>query len=292
MRSATAVPPHSVTLAFTTVRVLIIVMATALVGCTTKLAYRYADWYLLWKIDHYVDLSGQQRSYLRGRLKDLLAHHQREALPVYEQVLNEIKVKLADGLTREEVDWIFDRYHQQRADLVDRLVPDGATLLTSIDQGQLRHLQHMLGKDNEKASRDVAEETEVRQVRRTTEALDLLRDWLGPLSREQEQQIRDLVRTIPDLDRSRLTYIQDREQELFSLLRSQGDSQLVRERLRLWLLFPERVVPSYGRSVDQMRESLKRFALVIDSLVTPQQRAHALQRLQKVINDIHSLANS
>jgi hypothetical protein len=289
-----AFPRHpSILHIVTPLRVLVAVLAAALlVGCTTKIAYRYADWYLLWKVDHYVDLNGQQRSYVRNRLKDLLAHHQREALPVYEQFLSEVQLKMADRLTHEELDWIFERYHQLRADLVDRVVPDGAMLLTSINEGQVRHLERMLGKDNEKAGRDVGEEVEVRQVRRTTEALELLRDWLGPLSRDQEQRIKELVRTLPDIDRGRLTYIQDREQELFNLLRLQADSHLVRERLRLWLLFPERIAPAHGRSVDQLRQSLKHVVLAVDELITPPQRAHALHRLQKLINDIHSLATS
>jgi hypothetical protein len=272
--------------------ILILLAVTLLAGCATKLAYRYADWYLLWKIDHYVDLNREQRAYVRGRLRDLLAHHQREALPAYESFVNDVRLKLADHLTREEVDWIFDRYEQLRADLVDRVLPDGAALLTSIDPGQIGHLERMLSKENDKADREVKLEPEVRHLQRASKTLDLLRDWVGPLSRQQEQRIKDLVRTLPDLDRSRLAYVQDRERELLNLLRSDGDDDVLRERLRLWLLFPERVVPAYGRSVAEFRQSLKQMALAIDALLTPPQRSHVLARLQSLINDIHSLHTS
>jgi hypothetical protein len=274
-------------------RLLVALLAVALlVGCATKLAYRHADWYLLWKIDHYVDLNREQRAYVKGRLHDLLVHHQREALPVYELYLNEVKLKLSDRLTREEVDWIFERYEQLRADLVDRLLPDGAALLTSIDAGQVGHLERMLSKDNDKADREVKVEAEVRHLQRASRTLDLLRDWLGPLNRQQEQRIKDLVRTLPDLERSRLAYVQERERELFELLRSDGNVDFLRERLRLWFLFPERVVPAYGRSVGEFRQSLKHMALAIDDLLTPPQRSRVLGRLQSLINDIHSLHTS
>lgn len=41
-----------------------------------------------------------------------------------------------------------------------------------------------------------------------------------------------------------------------------------------------------------MREELKRMALDIDQMITQRQRAHALNELQDLIDDIHTLTTS
>src|SRR5262249_56162016 len=44
-----------------------------LVGCSLTFAYRYADWIILWELDHYFDLTPEQRHHLHLRLTPLLA---------------------------------------------------------------------------------------------------------------------------------------------------------------------------------------------------------------------------
>jgi hypothetical protein len=274
-------------------RILIILLAVAVLSaCTSPFAYRHADWLLVWKIDQYFDLNRDQRAFVKGRLKEHLARHRTEALPVYEHFLTEVKTQATDGLTREELDWIFNRYQQLRADLVQRVLQDGAVLLTSMDDGQVQHLRKALRKENEKVERQVNEKVDKRLAKRANSALDLLKEWLGSMSREQEQRIRAWTFKLPDNDHPRLVYLKAGQQELLGLLQSKRDRQFLQQRLQEWLLFPGRVAPGYGRSQEEMRESLKRMALDIDRIITPRQRTHALNELQDLIDDIHLLATT
>ncbi len=43
-------------------------------SCTFKLAYDYADWLILWQLDHYFDLTHEQKNFLSARLDTLLTH--------------------------------------------------------------------------------------------------------------------------------------------------------------------------------------------------------------------------
>src|SRR5690349_8702776 len=115
---------------------LIGLMAGMLISCMPTFLYRHADRLVLWKIDEYVDLTADQKVFVRTRLKDLLAQHRKGALPVYERFLMQIKERSADGLDRQEVDWMFSTYEQLRADLFGRIVPDGAVLVSSLTDQQ------------------------------------------------------------------------------------------------------------------------------------------------------------
>jgi hypothetical protein len=275
------------------VRVTLMVLALAgLAACAPAFAYRHADWLVVWKIDQYVDLNREQRGFVKNRLKQQLARHRAEALPVYEQFLTQVKTQAADGLTRDEVDWMFERYQQLRADLIQRVLQDGVVLLTSMNDGQVQHLKKVLRKENEKAERQVTEKMEKRLAKRASSALELLQDWLGSMSREQEQRIRELTYMLPDNDHPRLAYLKAGQQDLLGILQSKRDRQLLQQRLQDWLLSPGRVAPAYSRSQDEMREGLKRMALDLDRMITPRQRAHALNELQGLIDDIHLLATT
>ena len=212
-------------------------------GCVNAFAYRHSDWLVLWKMDHYLDLTKDQKRQLRGRVKELLTEHRQEALPLYERFLNGIKEKSADGLTREDVDLIFAKYQDLRADLFRRVVPGAAAFLTSVNDGQLRNLEEAFQEDNQKAEREVKEERGVRMAKRASATLDWLKEWLGPLSGEQKRRITEISLALPDMHRTRFDFQQRRQQEVLDLLRATQDRQIISQRLRDWLVYPDRTNP-------------------------------------------------
>ena len=46
-----------------------------LAGCSILSVYRYADWLILWQVNHYFDLTADQRHDLARRLTPLLVRH-------------------------------------------------------------------------------------------------------------------------------------------------------------------------------------------------------------------------
>jgi hypothetical protein len=56
------------------------------------------------------------------------------------------------------------------------------------------------------------------------------------------------------------------------------------------LVYPDHSTPQiYQDAVHQMREAVKTMALQIDQLLTPDQRHHAVIKLQRLIDQIHDL---
>jgi hypothetical protein len=261
-----------------------------LAGCTLTLAYRYADWIILWELDHYFDLTSEQRHDLGLRLTPLLARHRHEAVPQYEAFLVQIRQRLERGLTSRDIDWTYATYDRLRADLFDRLVADGGVFLASVDSSQVRTFEAALQKDNDKAARLVEAPAPERLTKRATATIDWLEDWLGSLSKDQEAQIRTWSFALPDTQQAWLTYRQQRQQKLLALLHQPRTPERVAQELRTMLVDQDQTAPqAYQDAVRQMRAAVKTMALAIDQRVTTDQRHHAVTKLQRLIDQLHDL---
>ena len=261
-----------------------------LAGCSSLSFYRYADWLILWQVDHYVDLTSDQRHDLAQRLTPLLARHRHEAIPQYESFLVQFRQRFERGLTGQDLDGVYASYDRLRADLFDRVVADGGALLASVDSRQVRILEAALQKDHEKAARLVQDPAPERLKKRADATLGWLEDWLGSLSKDQEAQIREWSLALPDTQQAWVAYQQQRQQELLALLHQSRTPERVAGELRTMFVYQDHTAPqAYQDAVRQMRDAVKTMALAIDQQVTADQRHHAMTKLQRLIDQLHDL---
>lgn len=261
-----------------------------LAGCSSLSFYRYADWIILWQVDHYVDLTSYQRHDLAQRLTPLLARHRHEAIPQYESFLVQFRQRFERGLTGQDLDGVYASYDRFRADLFDRVVDDGGVLLASVDSRQVRILEAALQKDHEKAARLVQDPAPERLKKRADATLGWLEDWLGSLSKDQEAQIREWSLALPDSQQAWVAYQQQRQQELLALLHQSRTPERIAGELRTMFVYQDHTAPqAYQDAVRQMRAAIKTMALAIDQQVTADQRRHAVTKLQRLIDQLHDL---
>jgi len=261
-----------------------------LAGCSSLSFYRYADWLILWQVDHYVDLTSDQRHDLAQRLTPLLARHRHEAIPQYEYFLVQFRQRFERGLTGQDLDGVYASYDRLRADLFDRVVADGGVLLASVDSRQVRILEAALQKDHEKAARLVQDPAPERLKKRADATLGWLEDWLGSLSKDQEAQIREWSLALPETQQAWVAYQQQRQQELLALLHQSRTPERVAGELRTMFVYQDHTAPqAYQDAVRQMRAAIKTMALAIDQQVTADQRHHAVTKLQRFIDQLHDL---
>ena len=266
-------------------------LLVALAGCSfATTAYRHVDQIILWKLDHYFDLNHDQRHDVAQRLAPLLEKHRHEALPQYEIFLREIGQRVERGLSGSDIDWAYATYDRLRTDLFERLVADSGAFLVSVDARQVRTFQSALQKDNAKAARLVQTPTPERLNKRAEATLDLVKDWLGPLTKGQKAQIREWSLALPDVQPMWLAYQQQRQQELVTLLHHPRTPEQITRELRSMFVYHDQTAPqSYQNEVRHMRENAKTMALAIDQRMTPVQRRHAVAKLQRLIDQVHNL---
>jgi hypothetical protein len=265
-------------------------LLAALTGCSLATTYRYADRIVLWKLDHYFDLNRDQRHDVAKRLAPLLDRHRHEALPQYETFLREVRQRVERGLSGPDVEWAYATYDRLRTNLFERLVADSGVFLASVDARQVRSFESALEKDHAKAERLTHTSASERLNKRAEATLDWLKDWLGPLTKEQREQIRQWSLALPDTQQVWLAYRQQRQQELLTLLHQPRTPERTAQELRTMFVNHDQTAPqSYQNAVRQMRENAKTMALAIDQQVTPEQRRHAVAKLQRLIDQIHDL---
>ena len=261
-----------------------------LAGCSSLSFYRYADWLILWQVDHYVDLTSDQRHDLAQRLTPLLTRHRHEAIPQYEAFLVQVRQRFERGLTSQDIDWAYATFDRLRADLFDRVAGGGGVLLASVDSRQVRILEAAMQKDHEKAARLVQDPAPERLKKRADATLGWLEDWLGSLSKDQEAQIREWSLALPDTQQAWVAYQQQRQQELLALLHQSRTPERVAGELRTMFVYQDHTAPqAYQDAVRQMRAAVKTMALAIDQQVTADQRRHAVTKLQRLIDQLHDL---
>ncbi|MDY6841774.1 MAG: DUF6279 family lipoprotein [Pseudomonadota bacterium] len=91
--------------------VLILALALGLVGCSsTKLAYRYADWGIVWWVEDYVSLTSEQKQQLNSDIEQLRQWHCSTELPHYQAWLDELESDITNG----PPDQATIDYHQQQ----------------------------------------------------------------------------------------------------------------------------------------------------------------------------------
>jgi hypothetical protein len=262
-----------------------------LAGCSlTVLAYRYADRLILWQVDHYFDLTSDQRHELGRQLKPLLARHKHEAIPQYEAALVQVRQRVERGLTSQDVDWAYATYDRLRADLFNRIIADGGMFLASIEPQQVQTLEAALQKENSKIARLVQAPAPERLKKRANATVDELEDWLGSLSKGQKAQIRELSLALPDTQQFWATNQQQRQQDLLALLRQPRTPEGIARELRTILVVsPDLASHAYQDAIRQMRVAMKTMALAIDQRLTADQRRHGVKKLQRFIDQLHAL---
>ena len=123
-------------------------------GCSsTKMAYRYADWGIVWWVDDYIPMTAEQESRLEQDIHDLRQWHCATELPRYSEWLAQLKSDVRSGnLSQSTV-----THHQEQLlsffpPLMERARPAATRLLSSLSDEQVQQLASNMEETSELAT--------------------------------------------------------------------------------------------------------------------------------------------
>ncbi len=267
-------------------------LVVVLAGCVTlTFTYDHAERLLLWRIDRYFQLSQDQDGYLKAKLAELHVWHRHTEIPRYSEFLRQVHDRWQDGLTPEDIDWSFDTFANLRASLANRIASEGGVFLATVDAKQLKRLERVVQREHRQWQARAGATPEERSVKRAKNGISSLRDWLGPLTAEQERLTERLIKDMADTADDWLAYRMRRQDEFVRLLQSRPKPALIEHRIHEWFESPgkQSAQPSLD-SAQRWRDDVKATVLMIDRTITPRQRTHASEKLQKLIREIQALA--
>lgn len=259
-------------------------------GCTFKMMYNYADWVIPWVVDDYFDLTTEQDDFLDEKIKQQLQWHKMSELPAYAAFLKEVKQKGQDGLTATELDWVYEQVDQLRKNLVQRLSADAANFLANLNQQQIEYLEAQLAELNAEAQARLTIPLEERKAERAESTVGFIEDWVGTLSEEQKSKILQWSKALPSSFERRIRLREQRQKEFVALLKNHDSAQDIKSHLLKWYLDIEAgYPPDYQKFLKARNQMVREMVLNVDQILTPEQRQHALGKMDEVLADIQDI---
>ncbi|MBW0148928.1 DUF6279 family lipoprotein [Marinobacter arenosus] len=158
-------------------------------GCSsTRTAYRYADWGIVWWVEDYVTLTDAQSAQLNLGIDQLRQWHCSQELPRYGRWLDSLEA----DVRQRNLDPDTIAYHQEQLfgffpPLLEQATPIATDLLASLSDAQVRELAANMAESQrereEEYLADSQKETALARAERTEERVER---WLGDLNGQQK----------------------------------------------------------------------------------------------------------
>lgn len=265
-----------------------------LTGCEQtlyRLLYNSLNTILFRVINQYVDLNRDQDAALRKNLARHLKWHRQTELGRYAETLEGLRGRMAAGLKETDIEWVRGRFDKHSVSLYDEISDDTADFLLSLDGKQIDRLEK---KFTEQLSKMEAEQGKNKEDRLADAEKSITRmmDFIyGDLSRQQKEIIGQGIRQMDNLDSLRLRMLRERLKVFIDLLREKPEKKKMKEHLARSFIRPERFYPEYYRDAAlrrdrQAEEGILRFDR---ELITPEQRVHAVKKIDMLIETLRDL---
>ena len=272
---------------------LLLLAVASLAGCSgARLAYNNADIVVRWMADDYFALEGPQEEDFKARLAGFHAWHRSEELPRYSVLMTSAGDKLADGLTAPELLWAWESVKGGYRRMAAHAAPELAAVLATLTPAQFDRLDKKFAESDAEYAKKYLKGGEAEQrKRRDKRNLELMREWFGDLSDEQEAQLKISSAKLPLLYELRLQNRQWRQDEFVALLKAYRSPAELEPRLKQWLTeWEEGASPEYRRLSELHREGYIQMLLELDRGLTPAQRVHAVTRFYEYAEIFKALA--
>lgn len=239
-------------------RWLLFVAVVLLAGCSsTKFAYNRLDFILPWYLGRYVDLDAGQSDWFDTRIEALLARHRAEELPKYVAFLDALNTDLDRPVTLMQVQGYTDTLELAWYRVRDPGLEELLALGERLSHEQIDGFIDELRKRQEKYEKKYLDRSD-EEFREDAQGnlRDMLEDYLGRLSDEQDRRVaktaQALARTDSEWLEERAAWVDEMER---LLAREPGWQEAIRRTIRNWeSQLDETTLAVYDRNTQLVQE--------------------------------------
>ena len=265
-------------------------VVTFFISCsTTKIAYNYADFFVLNWFDSYIDLNESQRSDIKNKVDNFFIWHRKSELPKVIVFLEDIKFRYKGGLKKDDISWISDQSKIFWDRILNHIEADLAAFLLTISDSQVFQAKEaMLEKEDDwliEQSKMTSDELHSHVLSRLYEFLE---DWMGNLEAHQKKQIAAWVKTDPNWILIKLRNREKFQNDLIDILKYK---HLLKDNIYSWIRYPNsHWTQEYKNNIKDEKKKWEEITFKIDSNSLPRQRKRVLIRLDELIEDFRDIA--
>jgi hypothetical protein len=279
-------------------RIALIAIVMLLTSCSiVRLGYNHGETIAYWWLDGYVDFNAQQKAWFKERLANWFAWHRKTQLKDYVSLLEQEQKRLRHPVTAAELLAEYEKIHARIVVMVDKALPDFADLALSLQPSQIEHIQKKFASANETYRKDyLSGDAAHRQAFRFKKVMEQAEYWFGSFSPEQEVLIRKASDVRPLNNELRMAVRLQLQQDLIRILKNIQSEKPSREAAESMLKeYLNNMIDHYGGSenkafFDASRDGMANLVMVIINCATPEQKEHAIKRLQQWIDNFDVLA--
>jgi hypothetical protein len=272
---------------------LVIILCTLLTGCSaTRLLYNQLDWGIVWYLNGFFSLDGEQKDALRESVERNLQWHRDTQLPQYAELARALEQDITGPVTVDLLEARNDEIIAFWDVFVLHTVPDVAAFFLLLNQEQLDEFLANLEEENSELWDEYAGETpEERIERRDRSAIKGIRRIVGPLDEEQEVLIRSHLSKMNDVADEWMVGRRLWQEAFVKLIKTRPIEPEFSERLVDLMLDPNQFDSSeYRAKVEEnFQITLQMLAELINDM-NDQQRARLSGRLSQFAADFDWLS--
>ena len=252
------------------------------VSACSSATERLAGWYITRQIDSYLDLSSVQKRAVRARVDEQLHRLRQSELPRWLYVLRETRDTLQRGASESQLITLQQRYDRLLDDAVTLLTPDVAAVLAELSEAQIAHFERRLRERQDETYEERELAPQERRAKTDEQVCEAIESLVGDLSDEQRRAVSKLVQALPDERPERYEVERRRIAAAGQFLRTHPGAPAIEAELkRLWQTRYDGL--GKGRDIGSRRAEQRAFLQAVDRLLTGEQRAHAVETMDKLI---------
>ncbi|QFG28635.1 hypothetical protein F6476_05180 [Pseudomonas umsongensis] len=270
-----------------------VLMFTLALGACNRmgLAYRNLDVIIPWTLSDYLDMNGEQKSWLNERLKEHLSWHCTTQMPGYLDWLDRLQTMIATNqVTDDALKARTAEAEKAIAETAREITPSAIELLQGLDDNQVAEMNEAFAKDQRKRQERYVKPPLDQQIKQRGERMvKRLNEWLGPLGPSQQQRVMAWSNALGDQNTE---WIANRVhwQKQFSAAVAQRQAPQFPQRIETLLVNRESLwSPAYRQAFANTEAQAR--ALFVDLMAqsTPQQRERLLTKIEGVKKDFSDL---
>ncbi|WER46241.1 DUF6279 family lipoprotein [Cupriavidus sp. WKF15] len=260
-----------------------------------KTGYQQGDRLAYWWIDHYVDVSGAQEPPMRDAIARFFAWHRQAQLPEISALLTQARDQVQQPVSAPAIAQLRESGLLLARQSFDQAIPDVADLLLTLTPAQIDRIERKFDEANTKYRKKfLSGNAEDREAARFNKVMDYAKLIYGSFSDEQQKAIHAAMGPPMQGVQARYAERLRRQEEWLALARQVQQTrppkaqvvELLRRYGDQWQHPPGQ---TRAASYDANNQAGVALAMTIANLTTPRQKAHAVDRFQKWIDDTHSL---
>lgn len=261
---------------------------TQLAYSNIPVAYHNAPPMVSWMVADYVDMSDDQKEFVRDRIDRAFAWHRAQELPAYRRFFEKVLAQAGDNITVDEAaaDDGELRGHYRRA--AERLLPDIADFLLGLDSLQAMQMERRFNKDNAKMVAEASDApADERNEKRAERFATHLEQFVGSLTDAQRRMVAGYIASQPELIDERLADRRYRQGAVLAIVKAKPPREQAIAELRRLFVDPESWRNAdYRRKLELRDRRLFELIARLSASLSPEQRAAFQRRVRGFMRDI------